>query len=229
MTACPNCQTENDADFGLVSCVSCGRAFFIEIDGSARAADAAPVAESSAPKAGTFASQVSDQLSNILMEDLSAPVNFSANDSSGESVSGESSDDFSNNDENNFFGLSSSDEPVVVPQAIVAAARTEVRKENPDMREVAAFGNSDASLAREGGYRFNLSIYGIDSSDIRQEVKDALTDARFLWDLESLLGKIDQGVLQLNDLSAVKSALIVQRLKTLPVDIKWEQYAIHQA
>ena len=202
MAACPNCQTENDADFGLVNCISCKMPFMIEIDGEVREAGAAPVTQ--APKAAA-------ELTNILIEDLNSNAFAAAEPAAANS--------------NEYFDL-----PTDVPPPIAAAAVEEIRKEaNEDMREVATFGNSDASTAREGGYRFNLSIYGIDSADIRNDVKDALTDGRFLWDLESLLGQIEQGVLKLNDLSAVKSALIVQRLKTLPVDIKWEQYAIHQS
>ncbi len=215
MVSCPHCQTENDADFGLVNCHSCGRPFLIEIDGSVRATDTASGGASVEASLGSSAESFSapaEQLTNILIEDVSSN---SVADFSSEAV--ESANDI--------FNL-----PEEVPAAIAKAARQEIRKEtNEDMREVATFGNSDASLAREGGYRFNLSIYGIDSADIREEVKDALTDGRFLWDLESLLNQVEQGVLKLNDLSAVKSALIVQRLKTLPVDIKWEQYAIHQS
>ena len=206
MAACPNCQTENDADFGLVNCISCKLPFLIEIDGAVRAAEPAPPVAASAPA-------VADQLSDILINDLSS----GSIDVVGENLLSPTQESASE-----YFDL-----PSDVPPPIAAAAREEVK--NEDMREVATFGNSDASLAREGGYRFNLSIFGIDSADIRNDVKDALTDGRFLWDLESLLGQIEQGVLKLNDLSAVKSALIVQRLKTLPVDIKWEQYAIHQS
>jgi hypothetical protein len=213
MATCPNCQAENDADFGLVNCISCKMPFMIEIDGEVREAGAAPVTQ--APPV-SHAPQAAAELTNILIDDLNSN-SFESSDSVSTSPAAPSS--------NEYFDL-----PTDVPPPIAAAAFEEVRREaNEDMREVATFGNSDASTAREGGYRFNLSIYGIDSADIRNDVKDALTDGRFLWDLESLLGQIEQGVLKLNDLSAVKSALIVQRLKTLPVDIKWEQYAIHQS
>lgn len=98
-----------------------------------------------------------------------------------------------------------------------------------NMEDIAAFGNSEQSLAREGAYRFTLTVTGIDSAEIKTEVKDALTDGRFLWDIETLIASMEDGVLIINDLSAVKSALVVQRLKILPVEIKWEQHAIHQS
>ncbi len=181
----------------------------IEIDGEVREAGAAPVTH--APPSPHTSPAAAVELTNILIDDLNSN-SFASSEPAAPSS-------------NEYFDLSTD-----VPPPIATAAVEEVEKEtNEDMREVATFGNSDASTAREGGYRFNLLIYGIDSVDIRNDVKDALTDGRFLWDLESLLSQIEQGVLKLNDLSAVKSALIVQRLKTLPVDIKWEQYAIHQS
>lgn len=174
MAHCPHCQAENDADFGLVNCQSCGRPFLIEIDGEARAADfESPPSPEPAPP------EPSEQLADFLLDDLSSPA---------------------------------SDEPT-----------------QHDLRDIATFGNSEASLAKEGAYRFNISISGIDSADMKRDVRDALTDTRFLWDLDDVLSRIEGGTLKLKDMPAVKSAIIIQRLKILPVDIKWEQYAIHQS
>jgi len=98
----------------------------------------------------------------------------------------------------------------------------------PDMSEVAAFGNSSASTAREGGLRFNIFLSGIDSVEIRKQVQEALTDERFLWDAEALVSKARSGELKITNVSAVKSSLVIQRLRSVSVDIRWEQYAIHQ-
>lgn len=97
-----------------------------------------------------------------------------------------------------------------------------------DMSDIANFGNSEISQGREGMLRFNLHIGGIDTSDIRAEVREILTDARFLWDAEKLMSEIRDGELHIKEITAVKSALLVQRLRTVPVEIRWEQYAIHQ-
>jgi hypothetical protein len=98
-----------------------------------------------------------------------------------------------------------------------------------DLRSIADYGNSEESLAREGAYKFTLHVSGIDTAEIKQEVKYALGDSRFLWDIDALLATVKEGELTLVDVSAVKAALAVQRLKLLPVDIKWEQHAIHQS
>lgn len=98
----------------------------------------------------------------------------------------------------------------------------------PDMSDVAAFGNSVTSQGREGMLRFNLHISGIDSADIRVLVRDALMDERFLWDAEKIISEMVDGQLSLKEITAVKSALLVQKLRAVPVEIRWEQYAIYQ-
>lgn len=113
----------------------------------------------------------------------------------------------------------------------LAAAPVEAVPENipSDMAEVAEFGNSAASQAREGTLRFDIYISGIDTADIRTEVSEALDDARFVWDSEALMARLSNGELVLKDVSAVKSAIILQRLRSISVDIRWEQHAIHQS
>ena len=69
MATCPNCQAENDADFGLVNCISCKLPFMIEIDGEVREAGAAPVTQ--APPMN-HAPQAAAELTNILIDDLNS-------------------------------------------------------------------------------------------------------------------------------------------------------------
>lgn len=188
MANCPHCQSENDADFGLVNCGSCGRSFLVEIDGAVRAPEATPPPLIENTKNEVREKTAIDELSQVLMQDLNLIEN--------------GPDDI---------------------EALMSPSPA-----SSDMKELADYGNSEDSLAREGAYRFSIYISGIDSADIKNEIKDALSDGRFLWDLDALMKQIDQGALVIRDLSAVKSALIVQRLKILPIDIKWEQNAIHQ-
>ncbi len=97
------------------------------------------------------------------------------------------------------------------------------------MKDLADYGNSQVSSAREGAYSYDLSIKGIDSADLRTAIKEALTDPLFLWDSEALIREARQGELKISKVTAVKAAIIVQRLKGLPVDIKWVQHGLFEA
>ena len=111
----------------------------------------------------------------------------------------------------------------------------EPRVKRPSMTEASSsfsdineYGNSEASVASEGVIRFNVYICGIDSADILNAVKESLSDEKFMWDVDLLMKSIQNGKLTLRDVSSVKVSIIVNQLKFLPLDIHWEQYAIHQ-
>jgi hypothetical protein len=97
-----------------------------------------------------------------------------------------------------------------------------------DMNQLSNFGNSAVSQSREGFLRYNLFISGIDTSDVRDQVKEALTDSRFLWDSSQIMHEMLGGEICIKEVTAVKSSILVQRLRSLPVEIRWEQYAIQQ-
>ena len=85
------------------------------------------------------------------------------------------------------------------------------------------FGNSDLSQGQDGAVYFDVVISGVDSKKIRDELRDCLTDRRFLWDVDELIKSIRKGELKLQGLSAVKASVILARLKELPVELKWAQ------
>jgi hypothetical protein len=97
------------------------------------------------------------------------------------------------------------------------------------MAEVAAFGNSEASNLREGLYRYTLFVSGLDSAEIRKEIKDIIDDKKFRWDSDALMRTLKAGELIFKDLSPVKCAILVQRLRPIPVQIRWEQHAIQES
>jgi hypothetical protein len=115
------------------------------------------------------------------------------------------------------------------PIPVQEAPRTRASEEaSVDMRKLADFGNSDSSQGREGYLRFDLFISGIDTVDVRNEIREILSDARFLWDADQLIQSMRNGEIRLKELTAVKSAILVSRLRSLAVEIRWEQYAINQ-
>ncbi len=117
----------------------------------------------------------------------------------------------------------------LLPQTLEPTPAAASRLASPDMSDVVEFGNSTLSQGREGSLRFHVSILGIDTGEVRKQIIDILADTRFLWDAQSLMSKMRNGRIDIRDLTAVKASLLVQRLRTVPVEVFWEQYVIHQA
>ena len=90
------------------------------------------------------------------------------------------------------------------------------------------FANSEVSSAKDGPLLFRILISGIDTKEIRESIREVLQDSRFAWDSNEIFSKVSKGHLAINDLSPVKASILVTRIKRLPVQIRWEQYAITQ-
>lgn len=100
---------------------------------------------------------------------------------------------------------------------------------NSDLSDIAEYGNSTESQAHQGLIRYNVIIRGVDTIEMKNHVKDSIRDSRFMWDLEAVIASIDDGVLILKDLTSIKAVIVVNRLKILPLEISWEQYALNEA
>lgn len=87
----------------------------------------------------------------------------------------------------------------------------------------ALVGDQSAGTSQDMGLSYTVWIKGIDSSAIRREIKDTLGDLKFRLDIDGLLTGVRNGELQIPSLSPVKAALLVQRLRVLPVELRWEQ------
>lgn len=98
-----------------------------------------------------------------------------------------------------------------------------------NMNELADYGNSEESMGREGPLRVRVVVEGIDSPEIREEVRGALTDRKFLWDVEGIMRTIDSGCLVIESLTPLKAAIFIERIKGLPLEVRWEQSAINKA
>ncbi len=99
----------------------------------------------------------------------------------------------------------------------------------PDLTEIAEFGNSDVSSAREGTLRYNIVVSAIDTSDVREAFRQALTDAKLVWDTAGILRSLKNGEVRLDNVTPAKAFMVVSRLRNLPVKVRWEQYAISQS
>ena len=110
------------------------------------------------------------------------------------------------------------------PAAYVSAASSS----SPDLSDIAAFGNSEMSGGRDGTLRYNLIIEGIDTADVREAFREAITDRKFAWDIDQILRSVRNGKVQIQNVAPTKGYILVTRLRGLPVKIRWEQYAIQQ-
>ena len=112
-------------------------------------------------------------------------------------------------------------EPLVQPPVI--------QETSTDFLDVSSYGNSEVSAAQEGPLRFNIYLIGIDDLEILNFVREVLQDEKFMWEVDELIGRVHNGELELREVSAVKAALLVSRLKFTSLQIRWEQYTIQQA
>ena len=86
--------------------------------------------------------------------------------------------------------------------------------------EITDFGNADVTQA---AFNYTVVIAGIDTAAIYEQVKEAVTDSKFGWNVIQVMTQIKGGVLTLTSLNAVKASILVQRVKYLPVKVSWSQ------
>ena len=117
-----------------------------------------------------------------------------------------------------------SEEPVDPPAAYNASPTPS----SPDLADVASFGNSDLSGGREGPLRYNLFIDGIDTVDVREAFREAITDRKLMWDIDNILRSVRNGRVNIPNVAPTKAYILINRLRGMPVHVRWEQYAITQ-
>jgi hypothetical protein len=99
---------------------------------------------------------------------------------------------------------------------------------SPDLGDVANFGNSEFSGGREGPLRYNLFIEGIDTVDVREAFREAITDRKLMWDTDQILRSVRNGRVNIPNVAPTKAYILITRLRGMPVQVRWEQYAISQ-
>ncbi|MNJ93422.1 hypothetical protein D3C87_111020 [compost metagenome] len=89
-----------------------------------------------------------------------------------------------------------------------------------DFSDVASFANADASA---GPLAYTVIIEGIESSLLLNQLRDAMTDSRFSWDVNKLLTQVGGGRLTLTKMSPAKASVLINRIKYMPLKISWRQ------
>ncbi len=216
---CPHCAFALQTDFGLVECPGCGASLLVNFDGSVADPD----------QSNAISKTPHSKLSYQTSKKTAAPVAASFKADFPE-------DELPVKSEANYAQLSfdpGGDESEN-PQSLAAlpvdlgSPDGDPQGTSANMGDVVEFANSEASIAKDGIYKYTLLIHGIDTQDLRQEVFWALQDSRFLWNAQSLMKKVRDGDLRLDDISAVKAHLVLKRLAHLPLRVEWIQHAIHQ-
>jgi hypothetical protein len=216
MVQCPNCQANLKDDIGLVTCASCGSQVLLELDGSVSQALPSPTNSSNILTDETYRPAEMLDIFSPTSQPMDSPTNLDISlDHSAETPMNPSSH-------------SLSIAPLLNSPSQSPASDPRPKAPAESMQDVVDYANSTSSQGREGLLRFHVTITGIDTTDIRKKIADVISDERFLWDTNQLISSIQSGRLEIRELTPVKAALLVQKLKQLPVEIYWEQYAIHQ-
>ena len=98
--------------------------------------------------------------------------------------------------------------------------------ESEDLSDIADYGNSELSMAKDGKFLYDIVISGIDSVELRDLVEENLTDQRLGVNVRGLMKMIEKGSLEIKRLNAIKASIIINRLKSLALSIEWRQNAI---
>ncbi|WP_347358662.1 zf-TFIIB domain-containing protein [Bdellovibrio sp.] len=89
-----------------------------------------------------------------------------------------------------------------------------------DFSDVTDFANADTV---SGPLAYTLTIEGIESSLLVSQLREAMTDSRFGWDVATILSQIGGGRLVIKGLSPAKASVLINRIKYLPFKISWRQ------
>lgn len=244
MVQCPKCDAPiDDEDFGLISCSQCGASIMIDIDGSSRQ----EVTQASSPEK-VLQTPDEEGLEDKEMNDWDQAEEFDQSravnlgvetqgfqpldDNLGDDGLGESAPLDSSNDDQTVVVSSppTQDEFHDLTQAEVShphdgnyqtQINTSVETPPASLDQIAAYGNSTES--RNGNLSYDITVFGIDTKDLRDIVKDALADRRLLLDPEGLIRSLENGTLLIEGLSSIKAHVLLDRLVSLPLEFEWRQ------
>lgn len=130
---------------------------------------------------------------------------------------------------------------VVESSAVQAAVETPLEEERPavdfavpldpfapsstgdsgDFSDVTAYANSQDAVA--GPLSYTIHLRGLELADTFEKLREALTDSRFGWDPEEIMGQVRAGALTIKSVNPTKASILINRVKYLPIEIDWRQ------
>lgn len=256
MAQCPECQAEITEDFGLITCSGCGASLLVDMEGDVVSQKEQFDDPSESFEAGEMVEEFEEPIAEEPLEaeppaggEMYPEEAFEEEEPIEESEEPESAvyspaPQYGSEEEvepSIIEEMNLSDEAEEAPVEEGASLEEnffEDEQENvpvynaepvsSDMNDVVDFANSDQSQGRDGGLQYTLKLSGIDTMDLRYAIKEALTDKRFIWDLEAMMRGIQDGVLLIEQISAIKAYIVVSRVAHLPIGISWTQQALSQ-
>lgn len=199
MAECVFCQKTLNEDFGMVTCQECGK---IQLVDSQISSD--QVVE------GEFEKVIENKDSTNQLQEAPLEVDPSL--------------EYENLQE----PLNSEPFPFFDNEIQSIKSTDQLDSPTDPIAEIEEYGNSEISSAREGFLQFNLIINGIDLGEHHENIREILSDPKFVLNSQEIINSISNGKLVIQNVSAVKASLIVHRLKGLPFQISWEQHAINR-
>jgi hypothetical protein len=253
---CPKCRTDLKDDSVMAQCPKCGEFSFIDMDGVAHISEPdsepAPIAPSDVAEPmfpEVFSDAPLDALPDHSIDEKSSnhkPIETPfeefnlIDDNSLASASNSETQDAQFQASEPAPETSSEALPEAPADLDMDAFISGQNFEPEEIHEQEHFGqpgdalglngyaNSEASQAKDGPLLFKILISGIDTKEMRESLREAIEDSRFGWDTAELMASIRGGKLELDSVPPVKASILVNRIKRLALDIRWEQYDIKQ-
>lgn len=235
MAQCPKCKkTIGDPDFGLVICANCGASFLLDADGQLTSFEGSD-SESSQPQTQEAGLEVSQEFSEN-WDAGDATVNQVLQLPEEQNLDQQPMSEWGEEENSKVVTIGKVTKEFEPPKPEASEEQPHpydgnyetvnpglTEKAEPNLNDIQEFANSTSP--QDGPLRYTVRVSGIDSPDLRDEVKSVLMDRRLLVDVEKVLKEMNGGSVLISDISAVKAHVIVTRLMGLPIKIEWEQTA----
>lgn len=246
MAQCPACATEVAIDFGMATCPQCSLVFMVGIDGAASMPEEAPSDEAYGEEASAAESIVEQDAGDSLYDatayqesEYESPLAFSdeATAMESESVADENDSLYDMGSEptemiSSMESFGESNEETQYNENFITDMSQETVIDDPEATEimnpqdplgVQSFDKSRASQLVDGPYYYDVTVQGLDTPELKDQVMEALQDQRFQWTSEDIKKNFRNGALVLKNLNPIKAVLLVIKLQHIDVDISWKQ------
>lgn len=216
MAQCPSCQqqVEIDSQFygGLFTCPKCQSVYFIGFDGSPEQ----NVPDEPSPNNPSFSLPPTENTSD--QQDFAQLTEPPAQPYS----TGYDQNQFPQPQEMQPYNAGQEEQPVESTpyhDNFAPLDSTPAAPVNP-LQEIVNFGNNEVV---DTAFSYKLLIRGLDITQNVDELRDILTDSKLGLNFNKLKSQIRNGELIIDKIDGAKAAIIAQRLRTLPVEMVWEQ------